>query len=163
MPAPLDYHAPSTPAARRRPGPLVPLVLCCVIVPIMTVICVRIELLNARAGGYLPPPPNAGKWRVNGRTVTEYAWRQREGYRTNDPTLETRSLTPRERAELTPLLDQAEAHADLRAWVTFAGLCNTCSFPSRGSHRSNSPSAAGADVTDGSRPSASRSRSAPPR
>lgn len=85
------------------------------------VTCVRIEILNARAGGVLPRD-ELGKWRVTGGTVAQQIWRFHESVARGDPTLRSRNLTRTEDREMRRHVQRAEAEADLRDVVRSWGL-----------------------------------------
>lgn len=112
----LDYSGPgasegANAAFRRRA-----LLLTCVVLPAFVALtCLRIEVLNARAGGALPRD-EPGKWRV-GYWTNEPSWRMVESRRTGDAMLTARPLTAAERAQMVRETTRNRAEADLRDLV----------------------------------------------
>lgn len=82
--------------------------------------CVLIEVLNVRAGGYLPATERGG-WRASPFT-SEQRWRQRQSFVRNDPALLTRPLTTVEGADMQLAVREATANNALRDAVGSAGL-----------------------------------------
>jgi hypothetical protein len=82
--------------------------------------CVRIEVLNHKAGGILPRR-GTGKWRV-GAWTREPSWRRKESLQTQDPTLLTRPLTPAEARKMRREATEQRINIDLRDLVAGWGL-----------------------------------------
>ena len=83
--------------------------------------CLRIEILNARAGGVLPNR-EPGEWRAVSGGMAARSWRTSEALGRSDPSLATRPLTPAEDRELQSAVRKAQASSDLRDVVGRWGL-----------------------------------------
>jgi hypothetical protein len=119
---PLDYRSPDTGGtARPAADPKAFLIICCVVAPVMVAICARVEVLNARAGGYLPRV-DEGKWRSFSARAYEFGWRERRAEESDDEAWRTRPLTAAERAQLQSEIDPFMPREQLRSFVTGVAL-----------------------------------------
>ena len=116
----LNYRGPGAAGPRHRNRPLVPLVICLVVAPAAVLICLRIEMLNSRAGHILPRTER-GKWRVS-FVQSEASWRRLQSQQDKDATWATRTLTSIERAQMQAEVDANVAGGELRDLVSTAGL-----------------------------------------
>src|SRR4051794_13225003 len=86
-------------------------------------IMLRIEWLNAEAGGVLPnrthydndPSQRVVKWRAMAMSVVESTWRQHNG-------IDDRPLIPTEQAQLDLEIRRQQANNSLRTFVGTIGL-----------------------------------------
>ena len=115
----LDYRTPGG-EPRRRHSPVVFIVLCAVLMPPSVLICVRIEMLNGRAGRVLPRT-GPGKWRAS-HVQSEGSWRRLRSMQSGDATWQTRPLTPAEDALMRAEVGANVANSDLRDLVSTVGL-----------------------------------------
>lgn len=100
---------------------------------------IRIEILNARVGGFLPRPQppsvegNNVKWRVAARTTVERIYKQQvlheRGIDYSDEALDTLVLTPRELRELEEQQRLARLDARFRSVVSSLGLLQYLLIP----------------------------------
>lgn len=104
-------------------------IVCYTLALAVTIIMVRIEWLNAEAGGVLPmreyrnqdPSEGVVRWRTS-TVTTEAAWRQYHGPRDSDYRPVQRPLTAAEVAQMETEFRQAKANNALLRFVEWAGL-----------------------------------------
>ena len=104
----------------RHHGPVLLVIACAALTFVAVQTCVRIEVLNYRAGGILPRT-EPGKWRVAAGTTKSAGWRM-EGDPWSDPTLLTRPLPLAETDRMKREAARRRIEADLRETVSTWGL-----------------------------------------
>ncbi|HQY89693.1 MAG TPA: hypothetical protein PK402_13655 [Tepidisphaeraceae bacterium] len=109
--------------------PVSPLfVMTCLLAFVVGGIALRIEILNAQVGFYLPRgPDDVGKWRVS--PINDDFIRRYMRLVDADGNTLTRELSGPEKVQAQAIAKKEKANSELRAWVGSAGLLQYLLLP----------------------------------